>query len=90
VLFLFCSHCTENVAASLRHVEHPLTDRHYTLSDNLESAFNGDVQCATSDRSERSRPIAIELPTIRKINTAPNYTPPEPLSARGDLPGYVN
>lgn len=35
----------------------------------------------------RSKPIAIELPTLRKINTAPAYTPPEPLSARGDLPG---
>lgn len=39
-----------------------------------------------------SRPIAIELPTIKK--TTPNssssvYTPPAPLSARGDLPGYV-
>ncbi|KAI1246259.1 hypothetical protein MGN70_013157 [Eutypa lata] len=35
----------------------------------------------------RSRPIAIELPTTKKVNSAPVYTPPAPLSARGDLPG---
>ncbi|KAI0838078.1 hypothetical protein F5Y06DRAFT_60991 [Hypoxylon sp. FL0890] len=34
----------------------------------------------------RTRPIAIELPT-KKVNSAPVYTPPAPLSARGDLPG---
>ncbi|KAI1080480.1 hypothetical protein F5B20DRAFT_580147 [Whalleya microplaca] len=34
----------------------------------------------------RTRPIAIELPP-KKANTAPVYTPPAPLSARGDLPG---
>lgn len=35
----------------------------------------------------RTRPIAIELPTAKKVNSAPVYTPPPPLSARGDLPG---
>ncbi|KAI8966373.1 hypothetical protein F5Y11DRAFT_153887 [Daldinia sp. FL1419] len=35
----------------------------------------------------RTRPIAIELPTTKKANSAPVYTPPAPLSARGDLPG---
>ncbi|XXH05792.1 hypothetical protein Hte_012230 [Hypoxylon texense] len=35
-----------------------------------------------------ARPIAIELPTTKKVNSAPVYTPPAPLSARGDLPGY--
>lgn len=35
----------------------------------------------------RTRPIAIELPTAKKVNSAPVYTPPAPLSARGDLPG---
>ncbi|KAI1370736.1 hypothetical protein F4677DRAFT_457672 [Hypoxylon crocopeplum] len=34
----------------------------------------------------QTRPIAIELPTT-KVNSAPVYTPPAPLSARGDLPG---
>ncbi|RDA94964.1 hypothetical protein CP533_0127 [Ophiocordyceps camponoti-saundersi (nom. inval.)] len=38
--------------------------------------------------SGTSRPIAIEPPTIRKPNTYGSVrTPPEPLSARGDLPG---
>ncbi|KAI1092856.1 hypothetical protein F5B19DRAFT_186773 [Rostrohypoxylon terebratum] len=35
----------------------------------------------------RTRPIAIELPTAKKVTSAPIYTPPAPLSARGDLPG---
>ncbi|KAK6085461.1 hypothetical protein SCUP234_03009 [Seiridium cupressi] len=36
-----------------------------------------------------SRPIAIELPTVKKAtpNSSSVYTPPAPLSARGDLPG---
>ncbi|KAI0395187.1 hypothetical protein F5Y17DRAFT_220159 [Xylariaceae sp. FL0594] len=34
-----------------------------------------------------SKPIAIELPSVKKVNNAPVYTPPAPLSARGDLPG---
>ncbi|POR33573.1 Uncharacterized protein TPAR_06268 [Tolypocladium paradoxum] len=39
-------------------------------------------------RSGHSRPIAIELPKRnKKLNTTSVYTPPEPLSARGDLPG---
>ncbi|KAI0862888.1 hypothetical protein F4860DRAFT_102214 [Xylaria cubensis] len=37
--------------------------------------------------SARSQPIAIELPAPRKVTSAPVYTPPAPLSARGDLPG---
>ncbi|KAI1181056.1 hypothetical protein F4777DRAFT_41 [Nemania sp. FL0916] len=35
----------------------------------------------------RSQPIAIELPAPKKLSSAPVYTPPAPLSARGDLPG---
>ncbi|KAI1423886.1 hypothetical protein F5Y12DRAFT_785712 [Xylaria sp. FL1777] len=36
----------------------------------------------------RSQPIAIELPTPRKVSSSATvYTPPAPLSARGDLPG---
>ncbi|KAF5621491.1 hypothetical protein F52700_10911 [Fusarium sp. NRRL 52700] len=33
------------------------------------------------------RPIAIDLPQIRRFTSTPARTPPEPLSARGDLPG---
>ncbi|ROT37512.1 hypothetical protein SODALDRAFT_198895 [Sodiomyces alkalinus F11] len=31
--------------------------------------------------------MAIEVPQIRKLHSAPGGTPPEPLSARGDVPG---
>ncbi|PFH57981.1 hypothetical protein XA68_14323 [Ophiocordyceps unilateralis] len=44
-------------------------------------------QDAVSPRPGNSRPIAIELPKIRKLNSTSVNTPPEPLSARGDLPG---
>ncbi len=40
-------------------------------------------------RIMRSKPIAIELPPPRRTTAAPVYTPEEPLSARGDLPGHV-
>ncbi|PHH87034.1 hypothetical protein CDD83_9405 [Cordyceps sp. RAO-2017] len=46
-----------------------------------------DSSSTASPRSGNSRPITIELPKIKKLNSAPVYTPPEPLSARGDLPG---
>ncbi|KAI5921729.1 hypothetical protein F4810DRAFT_702101 [Camillea tinctor] len=50
----------------------------------------GDSSLSAPPRSTliRSKPIAIELPTAKKkVNSAPVYTPPAPLSARGDLPG---
>ncbi|KAH8197981.1 hypothetical protein TruAng_007845 [Truncatella angustata] len=42
-----------------------------------------------SSPTSASRPIAIELPTIKKSTPSSSsvYTPPAPLSARGDLPG---
>ncbi|OLN86119.1 hypothetical protein CCHL11_05188, partial [Colletotrichum chlorophyti] len=41
-----------------------------------------------STRDNRARPVAIELPpSVRKITPAPAPTPPEPLSARGDVVG---
>ncbi|KDN70065.1 hypothetical protein CSUB01_10637 [Colletotrichum sublineola] len=50
-----------------------------------------DLSTLQSARYNRSRPVAIDLPpaAIRKINSAPacTPTPPEPLSARGDVPG---
>ncbi|KAI2619702.1 hypothetical protein GGR54DRAFT_126132 [Hypoxylon sp. NC1633] len=59
-------------------------------SPKLRSAIgNNDPSLFDSPRSTpvRTRPIAIELPTTKKVNSAPVYTPPAPLSARGDLPG---
>ncbi|KAI5463971.1 hypothetical protein BGZ63DRAFT_140629 [Mariannaea sp. PMI_226] len=43
----------------------------------------------TTPRSHnsRSRPIAIELPSLKRLSATSARTPPEPLSARGDLPG---
>ncbi|KAK2771306.1 hypothetical protein CKAH01_14366 [Colletotrichum kahawae] len=39
-------------------------------------------------RYNSSRPITIEPPhSLRKISSAPTHTPPEPLSARGDVSG---
>ncbi|KAK2052832.1 hypothetical protein LY76DRAFT_309579 [Colletotrichum caudatum] len=50
-----------------------------------------DLSTLQSARYSRSRPVATDLPpaAIRKTNSAPTYTPtpPEPLSARGDVPG---
>lgn len=41
-------------------------------------------------RSVGTNPIAIEMPILpRKPRTASALTPPAPLSARGDVPGYV-
>ncbi|KAE9578457.1 hypothetical protein CGMCC3_g5746 [Colletotrichum fructicola] len=47
-----------------------------------------DLTSLQAIRHTSSRPITIELPhSPRKINSAPTHTPPEPLSARGDVPG---
>ncbi|KAK0725768.1 hypothetical protein B0H67DRAFT_598848 [Lasiosphaeris hirsuta] len=53
--------------------------------------FAGISELPDSPRLNRSQPIAIEIPANRKINldsdSAAADTPPEPLSARGDIPG---
>ncbi|KAK3364460.1 hypothetical protein B0T25DRAFT_442110 [Lasiosphaeria hispida] len=53
--------------------------------------FAGISELPHSPRLNRSQPIAIEIPANRKINldsdSAAADTPPEPLSARGDIPG---
>ncbi|TEA19880.1 hypothetical protein C8034_v009811 [Colletotrichum sidae] len=47
-----------------------------------------DLSSLQSTRQQHSRPIAIELPSsLKKVHSAPTCTPPEPLSARGDIPG---
>ncbi|KJZ74326.1 hypothetical protein HIM_06332 [Hirsutella minnesotensis 3608] len=60
-----------------------IDDEHPAFT-NKNSPDNSTI---TSPKSADSRPIAIELPKIKKLTAAPVYTPPEPLSARGDLPG---
>ncbi|KAK0633764.1 hypothetical protein B0T14DRAFT_81821 [Immersiella caudata] len=49
------------------------------------------AEISESLTSAQSKPIAIELPTARRAfldpESAPADTPPEPLSARGDIPG---
>ncbi|OAA35430.1 hypothetical protein NOR_08009 [Metarhizium rileyi] len=58
----------------------------YQLTSPLTFAETPDFS-VDSSRSN-SNPIAIELPKLKKFNSSgPACTPPEPLSARGDLPG---
>ncbi|KAG8418546.1 hypothetical protein J3459_012380 [Metarhizium acridum] len=48
----------------------------------------GSPEISVGSSRSNSNPIAIELPKLRKFNTSGSArTPPEPLSARGDLPG---
>ncbi|KAI1300495.1 hypothetical protein F5Y03DRAFT_230020 [Xylaria venustula] len=73
--------------------------RHPYLLTNVltESGTRSSPHSANADEASgvpkptppRSQPIAIELPAPKKasISSAPVYTPPAPLSARGDLPG---
>ncbi|KJZ68803.1 hypothetical protein HIM_11807 [Hirsutella minnesotensis 3608] len=65
------------------HATRTVDDEHRALACK-KSPDNSSI---TSPRSADSRPIAIELPNIKKLAAAPVYTPPEPLSVRGDLPG---
>ncbi|KID74361.1 uncharacterized protein G6M90_00g083320 [Metarhizium brunneum] len=56
-------------------------------ADGAQSTKGSPDLSVGSSRSN-SNPIAIELPKLRKYNTSGSAgTPPEPLSARGDLPG---
>ncbi|KAI0458488.1 hypothetical protein F5B21DRAFT_433889 [Xylaria acuta] len=66
------------------------TDPGTRSSPRPTSATNADETSVSSSAKSipaRSQPIAIELPAPKKVNSAPVYTPPAPLSARGDLPG---
>ncbi|CEI61209.1 unnamed protein product [Fusarium venenatum] len=42
---------------------------------------------STPRSRSHARPIVIDLPQLKRFTSAPARTPPEPLSARGDLPG---
>ncbi|KAF5564230.1 hypothetical protein FPHYL_4808 [Fusarium phyllophilum] len=61
------------------------------LDDNERSAPGTPSAPPSAPSTPRSRshvrPIAIDLPQIRRFTSTPARTPPEPLSARGDLPG---
>ncbi|KAF5624285.1 hypothetical protein F25303_11587 [Fusarium sp. NRRL 25303] len=61
------------------------------FSDDNERSAPGTPSAPSAPSTPRSRshvrPIAIDLPQIRRFTSAPARTPPEPLSARGDLPG---
>ncbi|KAI0447187.1 hypothetical protein F4803DRAFT_558875 [Xylaria telfairii] len=66
------------------------TDAGTRSSPRSTGATNADeisVSGSTKAIPARSQPIAIELPPPKKVTSAPVYTPPAPLSARGDLPG---
>ncbi|EEY15820.1 conserved hypothetical protein [Verticillium alfalfae VaMs.102] len=54
---------------------------------NLNAIESSSLQSARSARSNHSNPITIELPAVRKFKSGAPQTPPEPLSARGDVPG---
>ncbi|KAJ4132682.1 hypothetical protein NW754_015497 [Fusarium falciforme] len=58
------------------------------FQDDNDRSIPGTPSGSSTPRSRsRARPIAIELPQLKRFSTAPARTPPEPLSARGDLPG---
>ncbi|KAF5233151.1 hypothetical protein FANTH_12681 [Fusarium anthophilum] len=59
----------------------------YFSDDNEKSAPGTPSAPSTPRTRSHVRPIAIDLPQIRRFTSAPARTPPEPLSARGDLPG---
>ncbi|KAK2591472.1 hypothetical protein QQS21_010848 [Conoideocrella luteorostrata] len=78
-------------------VDKPVTSAPHTpsLSPAIGSFANEESQSArgspestvNSPAFNNSNPISIELPNFRKLSSGPTCTPPEPLSARGDLPG---
>ncbi|KHO00439.1 uncharacterized protein MAM_01217 [Metarhizium album ARSEF 1941] len=56
-------------------------------ADRVQST-KGSPDISSGSSRSTSHPIAIELPKLRKFNPSGSTgTPPEPLSARGDLPG---
>ncbi|ORY67450.1 uncharacterized protein BCR38DRAFT_158463 [Pseudomassariella vexata] len=72
------------------HLRHATTLKLSTDIDNdTPPDAATDSPLLDSPQSSRSRPIAIEFPTTKKVtsNGSSVYTPPAPLSARGDLPG---
>ncbi|KAM0195178.1 hypothetical protein ACHAPA_011626 [Fusarium lateritium] len=59
----------------------------YFADDRVRSAPGTPSAPSTPRSRSHARPIAIDLPQLKRFTSAPARTPPEPLSARGDLPG---
>ncbi|KAF4953371.1 hypothetical protein FSARC_12422 [Fusarium sarcochroum] len=58
------------------------------FADDLDRSAPGTPSAPSTPRSRsHARPIAIDLPQLKRFTSAPGRTPPEPLSGRGDLPG---
>lgn len=80
--------CTQlqlaDTALFLLYVDIPSQPPRSTLTSHFSSE-------STSSATPHSRPIVIELPSSvsRKPKTSSTYTPIPPLSARGDISGYV-
>ncbi|KAJ3531484.1 hypothetical protein NM208_g8859 [Fusarium decemcellulare] len=61
---------------------------HFLSTDDNERSVPGTPSAPSTPQSRSSaRPINIDIPQLKRFSTAPARTPPEPLSARGDLPG---
>ncbi|KAM0355622.1 hypothetical protein ACHAPU_000006 [Fusarium lateritium] len=59
----------------------------YFADDRVRSAPGTPSAPSTPRSRSHAQPIAIDLPQLKRFTSAPARTPPEPLSARGDLPG---
>ncbi|KAG6037825.1 hypothetical protein E4U41_004714 [Claviceps citrina] len=78
-------------------VDHPVASAPHTSSssptvgsfpeDGSPSIAGSPEPPFNSARASGTKPITIEIPKPRKFGSGPACTPPEPLSARGDLPG---
>ncbi|KAK3337541.1 hypothetical protein B0T19DRAFT_77984 [Cercophora scortea] len=75
-----------NITSAPRH--DPLFDDYYNEEDRRSKSTSRVREPSESSHLiSRSKPIAIDLPSARKQSLASVDTPPEPLSARGDIPG---
>ncbi|CAH0014868.1 unnamed protein product [Clonostachys rhizophaga] len=70
-------------------ISHTVGSAPGTMSTRLAPTADSSTseQVLTRSTDTGSGPIAIDIPRIKRITSTSVYTPPEPLSARGDLPG---
>ncbi|GAP89931.1 hypothetical protein SAMD00023353_4400370 [Rosellinia necatrix] len=83
---VFSARPSPGLPADNSHSPRSSPQRYLRSSSARSSPHSSNADDASSPLA-RSQPIAIELPAPKKFNSAPVYTPPAPLSARGDLPG---